>query len=167
MIYYTKTAPMAGICTYKGYKSMLVNLSNIYTFLVLEHKSKRTCYIICICINISFHMSIVNMFYFIIIHLCRFMLLLVSEHSSMIWFYHTFMLFRFLIIIFSPKASLNSIVKYNLFVVTLNVYGFAFNSFISYAVYSFIASSPILILLYQMPLFLDILMYPFLLIYCL
>lgn len=93
--------------------------------------------------------------------------LLVSEHSSMIWFYHTFMLFRFLIIICSPKASLNSIVKYNLFLVTLNVYGFAFNSFISYAVYSFIASSPILILLYQMPLFLEILMCPFLLIYCL
>lgn len=43
LIYYTKTAPMAGICTYKGYKSMLVNLSNIYTLLVLEHKSKRTC----------------------------------------------------------------------------------------------------------------------------
>ena len=94
------------------------------------------------------------------------MLLLVSEHSSMIWFYHTFMLFRFLIIICSPKASLNSIVKYNLFLVTLNVYGFAFNSFISYAVYSFIASSPILILLYHMPLFLGILMCPFLLIYC-
>lgn len=53
-------------------------------------------------------MSIVNMFCFIIIHLCRFMLLLVSEHSSMIWFYHTFMLFRFLIIICSPKASLMS-----------------------------------------------------------
>ena len=80
-------------------------------------------------------MSIVNMFCFIIIHLCRFMLLLVSEHSSMIWFYHTFMLFRFLIIICSPKASLNLIVKYNLFLVTLNVYGFAFNSFISFAVY--------------------------------
>ena len=77
------------------------------------------------------------MFCFIIIHLCRFMLLLVSEHSSMIWFYHTFMLFRFLIIICSPKASLNSIVKYNLFLVTLKVYGFAFNSFISFTVYSF------------------------------
>ncbi len=36
------------------------------------------------------------------------------------------------------------------FFVTLNVYGFAFSSFISLAVYSFITSSPICHLLYQM-----------------
>ena len=61
---------------------MLVNLSNIYTLLVLEHKSKRTYQIIYICINISSHTLIVNMLYFIIIHLFRFMLLLVLEHSK-------------------------------------------------------------------------------------